>query len=302
MYDDRIVKSLTEDFAKIGFGGTAKQLHRLSTTRLDESIFDVPFVGSESSGSVSADPIDGPVATMELFNRIASLDFTSLSESDVSDILNGLREKELPEGDAELAEAAEAVVKALIEHRSSLNERAGGIIFKGLDSKKHFRAQKGRHTDPETGKTRVLTGGEKSDARQAYRKGKSKKRAWTKRNSKRMARMAMRRDNKGLETVHQKATLRRMNQEGLVSDLHSLLGESRSDKFGEYADTVERIARVSALIEQILGEQVGDVLENAYTGMENSLLTESEDATAAFSPVLKVIARCLEEIDSMGNG
>ena len=300
MYDDRIVKSLTEDFAKIGFGGTAKQLHRLSTTRLDESIFDVPSVGSATAAT--ADPIDGPVATMELFNRIASLDFSTLSESDVNDLLSGLSEKELPEGDAELAEAAEAVVKALIEHRSVLNEKAGGIIFKStIGGERQFRAQKGRHTDPETGKVHVLTGGEKAAARQAYRKGKAKKRAWTRRHAKQQARLAARRDNKGLETVHQKPTLRRMKQEGLVSDLHSLLGESRSDKFGQYADTVDRIARVSALIEDILGEEVGDVLEHAYTGMENSLLTESEDATAAFAPVLKVIARCLEEIDGMGN-
>lgn len=298
MYDDRIVKSLTEDFAKIGFGGTAKQLHRLSTTRLDESIFDVPSVGA-----ASADPIDGPVATMELFNRIASLDFSALSESDVDDLLNGLREKELPEGDAELAEAAEAVVTALIEHRSVLNEKAGGIIFKStMGSEKHFRAQKGRRTDAETGKVHVMTGTEKAMARQAYRKGKAKKRAWTRRHAKQQARLAARREKKGLETVHQKPTLARMKQEGLVSDLHSLLGESQSDKFGQYADTVGRIARVSALIEEILGEEVGDVLEHAYTGMENSLLTESEDATAAFGPVLKVIARCLEEIDSMGNG
>ena len=86
---DRIVRSLSEDFAKIGWDNGVNELNRLSTTRLDESLYNVQ--------PITADPIDGPVVTVELLSRIADLDFDTLSEEDCDDLLDGLREP-LPQG------------------------------------------------------------------------------------------------------------------------------------------------------------------------------------------------------------
>jgi len=90
---------------------------------------------------------------------------------------------------------------------------------------------------------------------------------------------------------------------GLALELESMLGEQVASKFGQYGDTVSRVARIMTLIESILGNEVGDVLESAFSKMETALITEGSHANAvdAFGPTLKVIARCLEEIDAMGN-
>ena len=45
---DRIVRPLSEDFAKIGFGGSAQELRVISERRLDESLYSVPTIGTSS--------------------------------------------------------------------------------------------------------------------------------------------------------------------------------------------------------------------------------------------------------------
>jgi hypothetical protein len=88
--------------------------------------------------------------------------------------------------------------------------------------------------------------------------------------------------------------------DGLVLELNNILGEG--NQYGAYGDTVSRVARIMSLLEAILGSEVGNVLENAYETMEGSLLAENSDPQRAFGPALKVIARCLEQIDGLGNG
>lgn len=274
---DRIVRSLDEDFAQIGWNKGAGELRRLSSQRLDESLYSVPAIAA-----VTADPIDGPVVTAELLSRIADLDFDTLSEEDCTNLLDGLREKELPDGDASLAEAAEAVVKALIEAR----------VIRG-------RATKGgRFTRAMAGFTNI--GGKivkKSAADVKADRLERKKR--NKRNKSKIDRSRKR---------YEKTTGRKRERmglsaddmsDGLVLELNNILGEG--NQYGAYGDTVNRVARIMSLLEAILGREVGNVLESAFETMEGSLLAESSDPQRAFGPALKVIARCLEQIDGMGN-
>lgn len=283
---DRIVRPLSEDFAKIGFGGSAHELRVISERRLDESLYSVPSIGA----SESHDPIDGPVVTMELFNRIADLDLDSLSESDCDAILDGLRDKELPEGDSELAEAAEAVVKALVEARIARRRAAG--------SRRMITTKRTSALAKREGKLYRRSAAGKKQSRKLQRQQAAGK--FSKTAIKGLRAQGM---TKGMGQKAAKSGLMQDKDGGLALELESMLGEQVASKFGQYGDTVSRVARIMTLIESILGNEVGDVLESAFSKMETALLTEGSHANAvdAFGPTLKVIARCLEEIDAMGN-
>lgn len=271
--NDRIVRSLDEDFAKIGWDKGTRELQRLSTQRLDESLYNVQ--------SITADPIDGPVVTVELLNRIADLDFDALSESDCDDLLDGLREKELPDGDAELAEAAEAVVKAILEAKIVRGRATkGGKFTRAVAGYANIGGKIVKKSAAEVKSARLER--KKSNKRNKSKIARSRKR-YDKTTGRKRERMGLSADDMS---------------DGLVLELNNILGESTG---GEYADTVSRIARIMRLLEHGLGEDVGHVLESAFDKMETSLLAESEDPSRAFGPVLKVIARCLEQIDGMGN-
>ena len=293
MNDNRIVRSLSEDFSQIGFAGSARDLNRMASQRLEESLYSVPAVNSDSE---RLDPIDGPVVTMELFNRLADLDFDSLSEDDCDDLLNGLADKELPSGDAELAEAAEAVVKALVEARIARRRAAG--------SRRMIRTKRTTSTAKQKSKRYNRSAMGKKAGRLKARKTASGRLTQKQKQSARVTGIgrtgvvaaAKGRLGRGPQSIAADAV-----SDGLAVELESMLGEQVSNQFGRYGETVSRVARVLSLIEEILGEEVGDVLESAYEKMENSLLTESADPNVAFGPTIKVIARCLESIDEMGN-
>ena len=284
---DRIVRSLSEDFAKIGWDKGVNELNRLSTTRLDESLYNVQ--------PITADPIDGPVVTVELLSRIADLDFDTLSEEDCDDLLDGLREKDLPESDYRLAEAAEAVVKALLEKKMRVQNTAGGTSTKAVDG---FNTVDGKQV-------RVSPGEALQRSRRRARLNK-KNVSGLRKSAKKAKRTQEKRKRKGLGQFRKgpgPKNKRRVNSDdmgdGLVLELKNILGEG--NQYGTYGDTVSRVARIMNLLEAILGDEVGDVLENAYETMEGSLLAENSDPQRAFGPALKVIARCLEQIDDLGN-
>ena len=271
--NDRIVRSLDEDFAKIGWDKGTRELQRLSTQRLDESLYNVQ--------SITADPIDGPVVTVELLNRIADLDFSTLSEEDCDDLLDGLREKDLPDGDAELAEAAEAVVKAILEAKVVRGRATrGGRFTRAMAGFQNIGGKIVKKSASEVKAARL-------ERRKANKRNKSKIARSRKRYDKTTGR---KRERMGLSADDM--------SDGLVLELNNILGESTN---GVYEDTVTRIARIMRLLEHGLGSEVGNVLESAFEKMETSLLAESEDPMRAFGPALKVIARCLEQIDEMGN-
>ena len=269
---DRIVRSLNEDFAKIGWDKGVNELNRLSTTRLDESLYNVQ--------PITADPIDGPVVTVELLSRIADLDFDALSEEDCDDLLDGLREKDLPDDDLRLAEAAEAVVKALLEKKMRVRNTSGGTSTKSVAG---YNTVDGKQV-------KVAPGERIKRARKRKRLNK-KNVSGLRRSAKRSLRTSAKRKRMGLSADDM--------SDGLVLELNNILGEG--NQYGTYGDTVSRVARIMNLLEAILGPEVGNVLENAYETMEGSLLAENSDPQRAFGPALKVIARCLEQIDGLGN-
>ena len=271
--NDRIVRSLDEDFAKIGWDKGTRELQRLSTQRLDESLYNVQ--------SITADPIDGPVVTVELLNRIADLDFSTLSEEDCDDLLDGLREKDLPDGDAELEEAAEAVVKAILEAKVVRGRATrGGRFTRAMAGFQNIGGKIVKKSASEVKAARLER--KKSNKRNKSKIARSRKR-YDKTTGRKRERMGLSADDMS---------------DGLVLELNNILGESTN---GVYGDTVTRIARIMRLLEHGLGSEVGNVLESAFEKMETSLLAESEDPMRAFGPALKVIARCLELIDEMGN-
>jgi hypothetical protein len=193
-----------------------------------------------------------------------------------------------------LAEAAEAVVKALLESARK------AVQFDSITGKREVKAADGYRTNAD-GKLEKISAGDKirqGKKRDIYdRKSKAVQARYDRGRGKRLENKRKLRKGPGKK--------RRVNSDAvsdaLAADLYNILGESDNSKFGAYGDTVSRVARIMHLLEYALGSDVGDVLESAYEKMENSLLTESSDPARAFEPALRVIARCLEQIDEMGN-
>jgi hypothetical protein len=288
MWNSRPVRSLEEDFSQIKFGRDVEFLRTLSIgARLDETAFgnldeDISIPAINAPEAEEEDSIDGKYVTMELFNRIAELELESLDCDDIDNLLEGLADKELPEGDDEIAEAAEAIVAALIEARR--------VKFKAtMGGKRKVKAATGYET--RDGKIVKKKAGD-------VRKERMKRRKYRRRAK---AKIAKYQRTRGKRLSAKRERMGLASDDSFSLELESILDESVSTGFGEYEDTVSRVARVMCLIEDHLGEEVGDVLESAYERMEEGLLSEGADAQAVMSPVLRVIARCLEEIDAEGN-
>ena len=100
----------------------------------------------ESVKVESFDPIDGPMVTRELLQRIVNLPLDQLGEEDLDDLINALAEKALPDGDEEIAGMTEEVVTYLFERRQPRRTQAGVVkTTKRTKSKKRLqnkRAQK----------------------------------------------------------------------------------------------------------------------------------------------------------------
>ena len=107
----RINTNLTEEFEQLGIKTESYDLRTLSFNRLGES------------SVVPTDDLDSKNMTLGLIERItALLESDALTESDIDEIIDGLKDKEVDERNLGLVEASQALVRALFSQKERLSE------------------------------------------------------------------------------------------------------------------------------------------------------------------------------------
>lgn len=304
MFNNRPVNNpnLNEELENLGISD--KDMVRLSTGRLDETTSgamaaSIAMIGKSGPPGMGHgaeadfeegddDPIDGKFVTKELFRRIANLPFDAMSESDFDEVLEALAQKELPEGDDELRGLAESVVSALVDARGELAEKAPTRV------KSMF-----------SGTKKICPDGYVSDGKGGCKKKTAQQRLATKKRGQGASGQRAKQTGKKYAKKHKNRLqrhARRQNREdvGLAAELSALMHESKVGS-NPWSDTYSRVERVFGLIEYITGDSgVSEILEQSLEDLGNGLNeSHSEsDALESLKPVLKVISKCLESIDS----
>jgi hypothetical protein len=263
------VASLEEDLQVLGLSGQFRSMQRYSG--IEEDVDE-------------RDDDRGERLTMSTLNRIQNLDVDSLALEDIDDILENLGEYEVDENDKGLLRATKQTLSALSEARMmKIKSTMGGTRTRAAAG---FRKKNGkivRSSAAERRKTAIS--GKK------YRKRAASKIA--KYRSTRGARLLAKRQSRGL--------MPSPASESLAYELSSLLSESVD--FAPLSidqQIAESIGNVYELLEDILGGSVSDTLLESYQRVESAVVngTTVEDSLSAS---LKIIARCLEAVDRVGN-
>jgi hypothetical protein len=249
------------------------------------------------------DPFDGPLVTKELLERIGNLPFENFEESDFDDLLNALKEKELPEGDEELATLAEAIVQKILDEKIGIRQRRhkARSMAKG---KPRFFCQPGYRKAPgdETGKRCVPAhqavaggmGGLKREGRVKKRRSRSGKGKRSERISKRWA----------------------ARREGVVSPFAAELaalheGDSHDEPKDVRDEILGRVEHILEMLsEEFLDNDVAAIFAEAYEplmdawegGRLDEDVMEHEDFIAEVRPVLALITKSLDKIDREEKG
>ena len=282
----------------------------------DTAIVESAAVVKEMTALNANDPIDGPVVTHELFNRIAGLDFSKLTVESVDEILEGLKAKDLPEGDEGLAKRATEVVNMLLNCKGQLVEGSAFRTFAAhsgkMVTKHHVTGTAGRKARMQARKYRRMHKG------QIVRAAKKREhKGWFKRV------MKMRAAKMGAHAQRVIRPIRNLVGAGkpsavpggqlaasadmeIANDLRSVLSESRVQA-GARSEVVERLNAIFELIsEMYASESVDDVLEEAFIPVieraNAGTLTEDtlndDEFVATLAPCLNVVTRVMESIEN----
>jgi len=242
-------------------------------------------------GSSAQDPIDGPYVTRALMTRILDLPLGRLSEDDFDALIEQFGAKQVPEGDDDLGNLAEAVMHELHEAKRVARRMQAGKVTrtKKQTAKSRLRGKKYRRK-PQAAKAK-----RKRDTKMAAGKiGQG------------MIKTA-RRQGSGKGDIVQQAKNRKKNRGGgarrnesqLATELQSLLDES-STVVTPFAAVSERIDRIFALIAEMVDDDgTSEVLEQAWTAFSESLTEDQDEGEfmEACVPCLKLIKHCLAEMD-----
>ena len=273
------VRPLEEELELLGLNTTPNQLATMASKRLDESFWDDSVHGALDENASGAafgfeanddQQVNSEVVTHELLDRIERV-AESASEEELEAIFDALMEMEIDENDEELVER----VTELAEVFKRIRKFEGGKI--------------------KMAKQKVLRGAEKLAAARKRRKGKAKRKAYDKKRRKDPKfKLRMKKRKRALAA-------KGMKESSFEDELRGLLGES--EPVSAYQETVDRVERIMALIEQELPE-AGGVMAEAFEALEeNALICESEgDFGQAIVPCITLIKRCLEEIEAQDAG
>jgi hypothetical protein len=310
-----VTTTLEEDFKEIGVVLDPTEQAGLSgilTEDGDEPNPTAPLEYVETPEEISAgtsveenenDPIDGPIVTRELLERVSKLPFENFEESDFDELLDELKTKALPDGDDELREMAETVVKKILDEKVGTRMRRAKSHSMGR--KVSFQCGIGFRTDPNdpTGKrcvrAAVAAGGKGKLTKEAR-----KKRLWG-------------RGGKGMHSkkVSARWRARRESVDGLISpfaaELASLTEASAQEQESVRDEIMGRIARIFHMLhEEFLDPAVTEVYENVYEELDESWeagrldeeVMESEDFIAEVKPALNLIIKSLDRLDRIDKG
>jgi len=106
----KVNTDLNEELQQLGAGVNSNDLAFLASKRLDESAFCGNLMGMAAK---KEDALDGRFVTDELLDRVDALNIEDVSDDDLAALIDGLKAKELPEGE-EINNKAEAVAFKLV--------------------------------------------------------------------------------------------------------------------------------------------------------------------------------------------
>jgi len=286
--------SLEEDFKTLGLGVDENSIHDQATMTIEEAVVGIGVHGhgesfteddDDAGGDLTEDedgddPLDGKFVTRELLARIVGLPLDQMEEEDYRSLLDELKQKELPEGDEELAALSEAVVEQLVEGMMQrIRKAAGGFARR---AKAGFQNIAGKIK-------RIATGD---------RIKKARKRAKRQRGAGGVVSKRWRR-TKG---ARNKKKLDNSKPVGMASDLAVELENLVSESVvgSSYSPVMERLSSIFSLIdEEFCDDAVCDVLKGTWDVFSKQITEDSDEESflEAVKPCLIVIKRCLEEIE-----
>lgn len=291
---------LTEDSV---VGGGVKRLDTIAVSGMQQTESD--------------DPIEGPVVTRELFNRIAALPFENMDAGDIDALLEELGKKDLPEGDAALAARAQEVVEMLLRTKGQLAE---GMAFRTFGAKSGKMVTKHRQTGTAGRKARLMAKKYRRTHKSLIKRASKKMQAkgWFKRVQKlRAAKMGSKTDKIAAKPIRKllgagkRGPVRGFGSLGasadseIANDLRSVLHESRVQA-GSRAEIVERLNNIFTLMSEMYASpEVDAVLEealipvidraNAGTLVEDAL--NEDEFVATLAPCFNLVTRIMESIE-----
>jgi hypothetical protein len=313
--------TLEQDLRSLGLSSSVQdQMVLAGVATLGESVLDGGVqrmdrgVMMESTEAVASDdPIDGPVVTRELFNRMAALPFERMSADDCDALLEELKAKDLPEGDDALRARAEEVVGLILRHRSALEEasmmRYGKGSMRKIRVKKHLGAKaRKEHMAAKkyrrTHKTQIRKSMKKMERKAILQKVRMLR---AKKSNKALGGIKPMRKLMGVGSRGPISSLAASAESEIARDLRSVLSESRVQAHGVRAEVVERLNAIFALIsEMYASEDVNAVLEEAFAPVVDRAsagsLTEDtlDDAefVSVLTPCLNLVTKVMESVET----
>ena len=252
----------------------------------------------------SDDPIDGIYVTKELFDRIETLPFDSMEESDFEELLDELAEKKLPECDDELREHAERVVVMLKEGAATRQRR-----FKAQSTarKMSFQCPPGQRA------VSVGGGGGRPQCRPAHivsggmgklRKEGRKKKKWSRGGKGTMSKMRSDRTEKRRGAMRSEEMISPFAQELMqVSE-----GVQIDSNFSIRDDIIEHCVNIIEFLnEEFMDQNVTQIYEDALENMLDAYdvgrldedVMDGSEFIAELEPVVSLITKSLENLEKM---
>ena len=285
--------SLNEDLAVLGitgFRGTGVEPELSPEEPVEASVAGADEVAE------GVDPLDSPDVNDVLFDRIMGLPFDAMTSEDIDEVLEALKEKNLPE-DEDLAHRAEQVVDFLIgEGRAKRvrKARAGKVSKKVM-----LQCPPGQRQDPKRPgrcvRAAKVAGGAGKLARQRRMKKKWSKTGGGKRSARKSLRLA---------------GIRGESVSPFALELASLV-EGTEEQMGVRDEIMERVGRIfDMLSEEFNDASVFEVFNEAYTQvdelwsngrLDEEVMDESEFISTV-KPLVTLIAKSLDRIDRQERG
>jgi len=301
-----ITSTLNEDFDALGINRmSVRDQAKLSGTPLTEEDegFDLDLDADEDDSDLDSvgegyDPLEDPDVNFELFESIMALPFESMDEDDVNEIIEALKEKNLPDDASdELKERAEEIIDHLLEvvGKRIRRARAGK-----MSKKKSIQCPEGTRKDPkDKSGRRCVRAAKAAGGAGKLKKMARKKKRWSKsglgkKSARKSSRWAARRED--------------VNVSSLALELNSLVEDVQSEKETVRDDIMESVANIMLLIhEEFLDDSVTEVLVNTYesidaaweSGRLDEDVMDEDEFIAEIKPALMLIHRSMDKIEGM---
>ncbi len=245
------------------------------------------------------DALDSDNVNMEMLNAISELPISEMDTDDIADVLEALKEKNLPEGDEVLAERAEEIVDVLVAEavaKKTRRSKAGSMAKKAS-----FQCPQGTRKDPKDPggrrcvKAAKAAGGAGKLAKEGRKKARWSKSGGGQKSQKKSARWAARREDVELSPFAAELAGLLENDDIQVESVVTIRGE-----------IIDRIGSIMEMLhEEFLDENVTSVMEGVYEGvveaMDEGRLDENtmgeDDFIAELKAPLQLIAKSLGQIE-----